>query len=79
MIGGKISGISGMIINWLPDLYNNVDLHPDEPFCNLLVKPLKRKDLLKHLKKNGAFLLREGRRHSIWRLVYEKVPSGERI
>jgi len=27
---------------------------------------MKRNQLLKHLKKNGAFLLKEGRRHSIY-------------
>jgi hypothetical protein len=27
---------------------------------------MKRNQLLKHLKKNGAFLLKEGRRHTIY-------------
>jgi len=27
---------------------------------------MKRSQLIKHLKKNGAFLLREGRKHSIF-------------
>ncbi len=27
---------------------------------------MKRKGLIKHLEENGAFLLREGRRHSIY-------------
>ncbi len=28
---------------------------------------MKRKELIKHMTKHGAFLLREGRRHSIYR------------
>ena len=42
---------------------------------------MKRKQLLKHLIKYNAYLLREGSRHSIYQLAYKKtqVPRHSEI
>jgi mRNA interferase HicA len=42
---------------------------------------MKRKDLIKHLVRHGAFLLREGRRHSIFQRESYKteVPRHNEI
>jgi len=42
---------------------------------------MKRKNLLKHLREHGAFLLREGKRHSIFQKGYLKteVPRHNEI
>jgi hypothetical protein len=36
---------------------------------------MKRKDLLKHLKRHGCRLLREGKAHSIWENPVEKLRT----
>jgi mRNA interferase HicA len=42
---------------------------------------MKRKNLIRHLRSNGAFLLREGRRHSIYQKDMSKtqVPRHREI
>ncbi|QTA84469.1 Uncharacterized protein dnm_004650 [Desulfonema magnum] len=42
---------------------------------------MKRNKLLKHLKKHGAFLLREGKKHSIFQkdLLKTQVPRHNEI
>ncbi|RME93713.1 MAG: type II toxin-antitoxin system HicA family toxin [Verrucomicrobia bacterium] len=37
---------------------------------------MKRKDLLRHLRRNGCELLREGRRHSWWHHPAQKRRSA---
>ena len=40
---------------------------------------MKRSQLLKHLKKHGATLLREGSRHSIYRKGKTQIPRHREI
>jgi predicted RNA binding protein YcfA (HicA-like mRNA interferase family) len=36
--------------------------------------PVKRRDLIKHLEESGFYLLREGRKHSVYSNGEKKMP-----